>query len=115
MLHLTAMLMILQLSEQEAADEKGTGDSVDHEDDDNYKNQRFQNEHKKSHSREQCTILEPASLLEEQLYSLNILRLWRSGACTSFYEAKDDKEFEVHSCYNVVMHFVVIIIILYTE
>ena len=53
-------------SEQEAADEKGIGDSVNHEDDDNYKEPRFQNEHKKSHSREQCTVLEPASLLEEQ-------------------------------------------------
>ena len=44
-------------SEQEAANEKGIGDSVDHEDDDNYKKPRFQNEHKKSHSREQRTIL----------------------------------------------------------
>ena len=34
-------------SEQEAADEKGIGDSVDHEDDDNYKEPRFHNEHKK--------------------------------------------------------------------
>ena len=86
-------------SEQEAADEKGIGDSVDHDDDDNYKEPRFQNEHKKSYSREQRTILEPAFLLKEQLYSPNILRLWRSGACTSFYEAKeDDEEFEVNSC-----------------
>ena len=51
-------------SEQEGADEKVIGDSVDHEDDDNYKEPRFQNEHNKSHSREQRTILEPASLLE---------------------------------------------------
>ena len=38
-------------------------DSVDHEDDDNNKEPRFQNVHKKRHSEEQHTILEPASLL----------------------------------------------------
>ena len=76
-----------------------SGSECGHEDEDNYKEPRFQNKHKKSHSREQHTILEPASLLEEQLYSSDILRLWRSGACTSHYEAKeDDDEFEVNSC-----------------
>ena len=28
----------------------------------------------------------------EQLYSPNILRLWSSGACASFYETKEDDE-----------------------
>ena len=33
--------------------------------------------------------MEPVSVLEEQLYSPNILHIWRSGACTSYYEAKE--------------------------
>ena len=48
-------------------------------------------------SPEQREIMESVSVLEEQLSS-NILRLWRSGACTSYYEAKeDDEEFDVNS------------------
>ena len=71
--------------EQEAANGKGMGDSVHHEENDNNKEQGCQNE-------------EPVSVIEEQLYSPNILRLWRSGECTSYYEAKeDDEEFDVNS------------------
>ena len=37
---------------------------------------------------------------------MGIIRLWRSGACASYYEAKeDDKEFDV----NVVMHSFIVI------
>ena len=65
---------------------------------DNYKEQGCQNEQQKSHSPEHHKILEPASVLEEQLYAPNILPLWRSGACTSHYEViEDDKEFDVNS------------------
>ena len=85
-------------SEQEAADEKEIGNSVDHEDVDNYKEPTFQNKHEKSHSQELRTILESASLLDEQLYSPNILHLWRSGACTSLYEVKEDDEEFVLLC-----------------
>eukprot|EP00731_Ephydatia_muelleri_P003495 Em0001g3495a len=81
--------------EQEAANGKGMGDSVHHEENDNDKEQGCQNEEQQSHSPEQREIMEPVSVLEEQLYSLNILCLWRSGACTSYYEAKeDDEEFD---------------------
>eukprot|EP00731_Ephydatia_muelleri_P009061 Em0004g1399a len=81
--------------EQEAANGKGMGDSVHHEENDNDKEQGCQNEEQQSHSPEQCEIMEPVSVLEEQLYSPNILHLWRSGACTSYYEAKeDDEEFD---------------------
>ena len=52
-------------SEQEAADGKGKGDSVDHEENDNYKEQGCQNEQQKSCSPEHHKILEPASLLQE--------------------------------------------------
>ena len=84
--------------EQEAANGKGMGDSVHHEENDNDKEQGCQNEEQQSHSPEQREIMEPVSVLEEQLYSPNILRLWRSGACTSYYEAKeDDEEFDVNS------------------
>ena len=61
--------------EQEAADGKGMGDSVHHEENDNDKEQGCQNEEQKSHSPKQNIIL-------EQLYSLNILRL--GLALTSF-------------------------------
>eukprot|EP00731_Ephydatia_muelleri_P021909 Em0014g500a len=84
-------------SEQEAADGKGIGDSLDHEENEYYKEQGCQNEQQKSHSPEYHKILEPASVLEEQLYSPNFLRLWRSGACTSHYEAKEDDKFDVNS------------------
>ena len=41
--------------------------------------------------------MEPVSVLEEELYSPNILHLWRSGACTSYYEVKkDDEVFDVN-------------------
>ena len=63
-------------SEQEAADGKGISDSLDHEENDNYKKQGCQNEQHKSHSPEHHKILEPASVLEEQLYSPNILCLY---------------------------------------
>ena len=37
------------------------------------------------------------SVLEEQLYSPSLSRLWRSGACILHYEAKeDDEDFIVH-------------------
>ena len=68
------------------------GDSLDH---DNDKEQGCQNEQHKSHSPEQREIMEPVSVLEEQLYSPNVLCLWRSGACTSHKE--DDEEFDVNA------------------
>eukprot|EP00731_Ephydatia_muelleri_P007476 Em0003g1724a len=62
---------------------------------DNDKEQGCQNEELQSHSPEQREIMEPVFVLEEQLYSPNISRLWRSGACISYYEAKeDDEEFD---------------------
>ena len=33
------------------------------------------------------------AILQEQLYSSSLLRLWRSGACTQRYEAKEDDEY----------------------
>ena len=37
------------------------------------------------------------SVLEEQLYSPSLSRLWRSAACILHYEAKeDDQDFNVH-------------------
>ena len=37
------------------------------------------------------------SVLEEQLYSPSLSRLWRSGACILHYEATDDdQDFNVH-------------------
>ena len=37
------------------------------------------------------------SVLEEQLYSPSLSRLWRSGVCILHYEAKeDDQDFNVH-------------------
>ena len=84
--------------EQEAANGKGTGDSVHHEENDNDKEQGCLNEEQQSHSPEQRETMESVSVIEEQLYSPNILHLWRSGACRSYYEAKeDDEEFDVNS------------------
>eukprot|EP00731_Ephydatia_muelleri_P011973 Em0006g867a len=53
-------------SEQEAADGKGIGDSLDHEENDKYKEQDCHNEQQKSQSPEHHIILEPASVFEEQ-------------------------------------------------
>ena len=79
-------------------EELDNSDSVHHEENDNKKEQGCQNEEQQSHSPEQREIMEPVFVLEEQLYSPNILRLWRSGACRSYYEAKeDDEEFDVNS------------------
>ena len=88
--------------------------SVHHEENDNDKEQGCQNEELQSHSPEQREIMEPVFVLEEQLYSPNISRLWRSGACISYYEAKeDDEEFDVNSTVadfgNVVMHSFIVI------
>ena len=63
---------------------------------DNDKERGCHNEEQQSHSPEQCEIMEPVSVLEEQLYCPNILRLWRSGACTSYYE-EDDVHVVMHS------------------
>ena len=85
------------------------GDKVHHEEKDNEKEQGCQNEEQQIYSPER-EIMEHVSELEEQLYSLNILRLWRSGACTSYYEAKeDDEEFDVKSSCNVVMYSFIVI------
>ena len=62
---------------------------VHHVENDNDKEQGCQNEEQPSHSPEQREIMEPVSVLEEQLYSPNNLHLWRSGACTSYHEAKE--------------------------
>ena len=65
--------------EQEAANGKGMGDSFHHEENNNDKEQGCQNEEQQSHSPEQREIMsEPVSVFKEQLYSWNILRLWRS-------------------------------------
>ena len=48
------------------------GDSVHHEENDNEKEQGCQNEEQQSHSPEQHEIMEPVSVLEEQLYSPNM-------------------------------------------
>ncbi|KAL5508794.1 hypothetical protein EMCRGX_G004033 [Ephydatia muelleri] len=61
--------------EQEAANGKGMGDNFHHDKNDNDKEQGCQNEEQQSHSPEQREILEPLSVLEEQLYSPNILSM----------------------------------------
>ena len=48
--------------EQEAANGKGMGDSVHHEENDNDKEQGCQNEEQKSHTPEQREIMEPVSV-----------------------------------------------------
>ena len=53
---------------QEVAEGKGIGDSIHHEENDDDKEQGCQNEEQKSHRSEQRKILEPASVLDEQLY-----------------------------------------------
>ena len=62
--------------EQEAANGKCMGDSDHHEENDNDKEQGCQNEEQQSHSPEQREIMEPVSVLEEQLYSPNISRVY---------------------------------------
>ena len=56
-------------SEQEAADGKGIGDSLGHEENDNYNEQGSQNEQQKSHSSEHHKILEPASVLDSKHFT----------------------------------------------